>query len=74
MQNNSWALIGGQLPQSVPSLPCVTQNVDWALRLTEAGPSASIIQKYIDRPLLTPDGKQKMVFRLSVFLKSVAPL
>ena len=43
------------------------------MRLTEAGPSASIIQKYQDRPLLTPAG-HKMIFRFSVFLKSVVPL
>jgi len=67
-------VIGGQHPQSVPILPSITNNIDWTLRLTESGPSASIIQKYIDRPLLTPTGKQKMIFRMSVFLKSVVPL
>ena len=74
MKNNSWAVIGGQLPQNVPILPNVTENIDWLLRLTEGGASASIIQKYIDKPLTTPTGNQKMILRMSVFLKSVVPL
>lgn len=41
--------------------------------MTEAGPSASIIQKYQNRPLLTPAG-HKMIFRYSVYLKGIVPL
>ena len=54
-------------------LPCITKNVDWAMRLTEGGPSASIIQKYQTSPLLSPAG-HKMCFRFSVYLKGVVPL
>jgi len=51
----------------------MSNNVDWILRLTEAGPCANIIQKYQNRPLLTPNGN-KMIFRFSVYLKGVVPL
>ena len=71
--DNSWQVIGGQIPQNAPVLPCITQNVDWAVRLTEAGPSASIIQKYETKPLLTAAG-HKMLLRFSVFIKGVVPL
>ena len=71
--DNTWSILGGQLPPCVPVIPCITNNLDWAIRLTEAGPSASIIQKYQEKPLLTPAG-HKMIFRFSVYLKSVVPL
>ena len=44
--DNTWAVVGGQIPPCAPILPTITNDVDWALRLTEAGPSASIIEKY----------------------------
>ena len=74
LSDNTWAVIAGRLPQSAPILPCLTKNIDWAIRLTESGPNASLIQKYIDRPLLMDGGNQKMIFRMSIFLKSVLPL
>ena len=43
MLDNTWAVIGGQLPQGAPISPCITQNVDWVLRLTETGPVGNII-------------------------------
>ena len=73
MEENTWAVMGGQIPQCAPVLPSLTKDIDWAMRLTESGPCANIIQKYISRPLLTTAG-HKMIFRFSVFLKSVVPL
>ena len=43
MLDNTWAVFGGKIPQGAPVLPCITQNADWVLRLSEAGPSANII-------------------------------
>ena len=43
MLDNTWAVIGGYIPQGAPVLPCITQNVDWVLRLTETGPIGDII-------------------------------
>lgn len=73
MLDNTWAVIGGQIPQGAPILPCITNNVDWILRLSEAGPCANIVQKYQNNPLLTPNGN-KMIFRFSVYLKGIVPL
>lgn len=73
MLDNTWALIGGKIPQGAPIPPCITRNADWALRLSEAGPCASVIQKYDTSPMLTAAG-HKMLFRFSVYLKGVVPL
>ena len=54
-------------------MPCLTKDVDWAMRLTEAGPCANIIQKYEENPLLTAAG-HKMILKYSVYIKSVVPL
>jgi len=54
-------------------LACLTNNVDWAVRLTEAGPCANIIQKYEENPLQTVAG-HKIMCRYSVYLKGVVPL
>ena len=54
-------------------IPNLTTSLDWALRLTEAGRAGSLIQKYNDRPLLSAAG-HKMCFRLSLYVKSIAPL
>ncbi len=43
LEDNVWAVFNGQLPCQAPVMPCLTKNLDWAMRLTEAGPSASII-------------------------------
>lgn len=71
--DNTWSVVGGQIPQCAPVPPLLTNDVDWALRLTETGPSATIIQKYLENPMLTPDGR-KMILRFSIYLKSVVPL
>ena len=42
-RDNTWAIIGGQIPQGAPVMPCISQNADWILRLSEAGPIANII-------------------------------
>jgi len=63
-QDNAWALTTATGPVTL------TRDVDWALRLVEAGPT--IIQKYESRPLLA-DGK-KLLLQLSLFVKQIAPL
>lgn len=66
-------MASGKIPTGVPVLPCLTKSVDWAVRLTETGSCANIIQKYEDNPLLTQAG-HKLVFRYSLYLKGVVPL
>mmetsp|Transcript_19678 Transcript_19678/g.26618 ORF Transcript_19678/g.26618 Transcript_19678/m.26618 type:complete len:191 (-) Transcript_19678:154-726(-) len=73
LEDNTWAIIGGQIPQGAPVLPSLTKNVDWAMRLTEGGPCASIIQKVEEKPLLSSAG-HKLLFRYSLYLKGVVPL
>ena len=46
LEDNTWAVIAGQIPQGAPVIPSLTKSVDWAMRLTETGPCGSIIQKY----------------------------
>ena len=71
--DNTWSVIGGKIPQGAPVLPCITRNIDWALRLSETGPIGNVIQKYETSPRLTAAG-HKMLFRFSVYLKGVVPL
>ena len=73
LSDNCWAVVDGSIPQSMQVLPNLTTSLDWALRLTEAGRAGSLIQKYNDRPLLSAAG-HKMCLRLSLFVKSIAPL
>ena len=43
LADNTWAVMGGLIPTGAPVLPCLTKDVDWAVRLTETGACANII-------------------------------
>ena len=73
-QDTTWQIVGGFVPQSAPLLNPITQSVDWALRTSEAGNCATLVQRYNPRPLLMPETGQKTMFRFSVFFRSAVPL
>lgn len=61
-----WSVVDGK---KVTDVPCLSNNLDWILRLSE---SNTLIQKYQRRPFLLDN--HKAVFRFTVCLKSVVPL
>ena len=58
-------------------MPYLIKNVDWAVKLSEAGNATNVIQKYENRPLLSQEAStkgRKIMLRFSLFLKQIVPL